>query len=418
MAQNSLRDWVAVLGEAGVKIAPVPGLRAAAEAAGRRLDLEMEPGDLATLSDLEDMLNRAPKANRDFNRMIVCHIPQLEDVPSVPVPVGDHDDALTQQPYARQPHDLASLPPLPPWGIMAANHESLRKSAVVPIHWKPTDGSSPTMQKWNAWLARLIDVIDSTLWPVYKPDRASWCSASVARLFEADFQLLAQLHWNLRLPIDARYPTKLVHNDLYAEEDDPHKEFGSAYERYDPTVPAFVLDGIISVLIAGMAGKVGSLDLQLMAIFQRPRPYQVSFIQNRQDFNYVSARTGSTPSLVNGHALHALIAGCTAFIAYAEHLSPRSVEVLQQFSVDVGDRRVFAGVNYPSDNLASWFVALNLIPYVFAGEQSEAAKRFLWSAISSKSKVFAATSAYKDAEGNSAYTKILEELTRLGTGAP
>ena len=118
--------------------------------------------------------------------------------------------------------------------------------------------------------------------------------------------------------------------------------------------------------------------------------------------NYVSARTGSTPSLVNGHALHALIAGCTAFIAYAEHLSPRSVEVLQQFSVDVGDRRVFAGVNYPSDNLASWFVALNLIPYVFAGEQSEAAKRFLWSAISSKSKVFAATSAYKDAEGNSA----------------
>jgi hypothetical protein len=417
MAQNSLRDWIAVLSEAGAKIAPVPGLRAAAEAAGRRLELEMQSGDLAMLSDLEDMLNRSPKPNRDFTRLTVCHIPQLEDVPSAPVPSGEGDGAPERQPYARQPHDLAVLPPVPPWGFMATNHETLRKTAVVPIHWKSTDGSPPTMRTWKAWRAGLIDTIDAMLWPVYKPDRASWCSSAVAKLFEADFQLLAQLHWNLRLPIDARYPTKLVHNDLYMEEDDPNKPFGTGYERHDPTVPPLVLDGLTTVLIAGMGDKVGSLDLQLMAIFQRPRPYQVAFIQNRPDFSYVSARTGSTPSLVNGHALHALVAGCTACVAYAEHLSPRSVEVLQQFTVDIGDRRVFAGVNYPSDNLASWLVALSLIPHVFSGEQIKVANGFLWSAISSKSQVFAATSAYKDSEGNSPYSKILGELARLGAAS-
>ena len=37
-----------------------------------------------------------------------------------------------------------------------------------------------------------------------------------------------------------------------------------------------------------------------------------------------------------------------------------------QYAVDFGDRRVFAGVHYPSDNLASWVAVLRLIPWVFS----------------------------------------------------
>jgi len=83
------------------------------EAAAGRVELKLESGDLAILSDLEDMLSPAStQANRDFSRMVVCHIQQLEDVPTVPVPEGDDDQVL----QARRLYELAALPALPPWG--------------------------------------------------------------------------------------------------------------------------------------------------------------------------------------------------------------------------------------------------------------------------------------------------------------
>jgi hypothetical protein len=406
MRQVNFRDCLALLSEAGVKFSSGPGLRAAVESAAQRLDVKLESEDLAGLTDMEDALNLSPDRKGDFSRMRVCHIPQLEQVPSRPVPGGNQ---------ARRPSEPGVLPTLPPWGMMEEKLESLRTNAVVPIDWTPADGSPVTMPKWEKWRGGLINGIDSMLWPVYKNDGTSWRDPSVAKLLGADFRLLADLHWNLGLPIDALYPAKVVHNDLFKEEDDANIEFGTGYDRYDPTLTPLCLSGLPTVLIAGMADKVGTLDLQLKHVFQRPRPYQVALLQDRSNFGYLWARTGNTPSLVSGHCLQACLAGCTAYVAYAQEFKGRSIEILRQFTVDLGDRRVFAGIHYPSDNLASWYVALNLVPYVFDGEHGAAARHFLWLAISTQSKVFKAVNAYAEPDGSSPYKKILDEIKRLGS---
>jgi membrane-associated phospholipid phosphatase len=49
---------------------------------------------------------------------------------------------------------------------------------------------------------------------------------------------------------------------------------------------------------------------------------------------------------------------------------------------------VFAGLHYPSDNLASWIIAMRLAGLVFP---NPAVKVHLWKAISRQSLVFEAT---------------------------
>jgi len=58
---------------------------------------------------------------------------------------------------------------------------------------------------------------------------------------------------------------------------------------------------------------------------------------------------------------------------------------LEQYGVDIGDRRVFAGVHYPSDNLASWIIGLRLVNEVCPNRE---VGRFLATAIQSKSWIF------------------------------
>ncbi len=422
MGSLTLKDWLALLSEGGVIFSHGSGLRAAVARAAQRLDLELDPEDWATLAALEEELTQEPQPQRRFMRgagklipNLTAHIPAVDDdpLPSRPIPSGEGDT----EPPRTQSDGLAQKTTslrLPPWGRMEAKLEALREGAVVPIDWNPPDGSPVTMRKWNRFLGDLTHGIDSMLWPVYQTESASWSSPEVARLFDADFKLLKAIQPNLGLPISALFPTKVVHSVLFKEEDDRNIAFGSGYERYDPTLDPVVANGLTTVLIAGMADKVGSLDLQLKQIFQRPRPYQVAFLQGRNDFGYQWARTGNTPSLVSGHCLQASLAGCTAYAAYAKRLEPHSVEVLKQFTVDIGDRRVFAGVHYPSDNLASWYVALTLVPFVFDKAHSAAARDFLWSAISTKSAVFAAIRAQAAADAQSPYKMIVDEVNRLG----
>jgi hypothetical protein len=64
---------------------------------------------------------------------------------------------------------------------------------------------------------------------------------------------------------------------------------------------------------------------------------------------------------------------------------------LAQYMVDIGDRRVFAGVHYPSDNIASWIMALSLMPEVYADPVR--IEGFVRKAIFERSRVFQMISA-------------------------
>jgi hypothetical protein len=299
---------------------------------------------------------------------------------------------------------------LPPWGEI---DDALWADIMppIPLDWRVRDGTEPTKQDWCNWLKDIAKDIGKLIWPIYAP--GAWTPATVGPILDADFELLARLRHYIGFPIDSVNPTTVQHRDFFDEEDSRSIAFGTGYERYDPTLPSQVIQCLPTVLTTGIVDKVGSLDLQLKLIFQRPRAYQVAFLQGRQGFTYQSAATANTPSLVSAHCLQASLAGCTAFatLARSSNFSATSLKVLQQFTVDVGDRRVFAGVHYPSDNLSSWFTALNLIPRVFEAQVAPEIKAFLWEAINSRSIVFDAIKKHIAAHpGASPYEKAVDAI--------
>jgi hypothetical protein len=295
---------------------------------------------------------------------------------------------------------------LPPWGHM---DDSLMAEFPPPI---PFDWLPPVTQ-WPDWLAEIVAAINTLLWPKYVRGSAGWPAPPLDKLFDADFLLLAALRERLNDPICGVMPTTVQHADYFAEEDDRNIRFGTRYDRYDPTLPRQALDCLSDILTAGVVDKVGCLDLQLKWVFQRPRPYQVALLHNRTGFTHEAAASAGSPSLVSGHCLQGSMAGCAAFAALKASLGNPCIEVLKQFTMDIGDRRVFAGVHYPSDNLASWYAALMLIPCVFDSAIATDVNRFLGDAIRSKSIVFRAIEVYKDKDGNSPYSGMVDAIKCL-----
>jgi len=76
--------------------------------------------------------------------------------------------------------------------------------------------------------------------------------------------------------------------------------------------------------------------------------------------------TGTHPSLISGHSIQGILLSRMVLEFWLqnneiEKFDKNDIQIksLAQYAVNFGDRRVFAGVHYPSDNNASWFVALS-----------------------------------------------------------
>lgn len=90
----------------------------------------------------------------------------------------------------------------------------------------------------------------------------------------------------------------------------------------------------------------------------------------------------------SGHSLQGLLMTAGAVdMALSEgiELQEPDIQGLEQFAVDVGDRRVWAGIHYPSDNIASWIVAANVGASVL---QHARARSFLVNAVLKRSEVW------------------------------
>ena len=296
---------------------------------------------------------------------------------------------------------------LPPWGKLDEGLIEPGSENKSPAHWQD-------LMDYTTWRAGVIDVIDRLLWPQFDR-RATWESPEVRRLNDVDFVLLHLLHANFRAEISVAHETTVRHAEFFKEEDRDGVAFGAGYERYDPKVPYEARDGIRDVVLEALRDKAGGVSGQLKSVFQRPRAYQLALLQNRK-FGHLSAHTANTPALISGHCFQGAITGCNLYLHVRKyHASPLQLEVLKQFTVDIGDRRVFAGVHYPSDNLSSWFTALALVPHVFPSDVVSDVRRFLWSAISNKSVVYKAMRDWKCKDAGSPYAAMLDKICEVGT---
>jgi hypothetical protein len=296
---------------------------------------------------------------------------------------------------------------VPPWGQMDEGLLADLASQQNPLDWRPRQTIT-----YQRWLAARVSQIAKHLWPLYVPGGSTWKTGAVKHLFDVDFRLLEALHPHLLLPIDGCFGSTVTHSEFFTEEDNDDIGFGLNYARYDPTLAPLVAGQLRDVLRAGYTDKVGTIDLQLKQIFQRPRPWQMAFIQGRSTYQYRWAATADTSSLVCGHCLQGLIGVCGVYADLGSLMTKKSIQVLEQFAVDIGDRRVFAGVHYPSDNLSSWYTASALVPHVFEPSRVPALKRFMKNAIQKRSIVFAAIKHSARSSKTSPYKWMIGAIAR------
>ena len=293
--------------------------------------------------------------------------------------------------------------PLPPYGFMHKDHFDGIDMEAPPLAWTipPAAKSTDRRVEWAIWRQSVIEEIADVLWPIFDLETHSWMGRSTAQmrsLTEADLDLLAHINGLAEPPLSRVPRHKLRGWDcpenltIFNTEDgrpEPAKRFGEEYNLYDrSSVIKEVLPAMRLLFSQGNRRKVGSASLQFKLRFQRPRPYQASLVLGRKAHVHLTAIRGDTPSMQSGHCLQGLLSVgniMERFLADSAPLGADNWEALQQWSVDIGDRRVMAGVHYPSDNIASWILAMRLADRVFTDPQ---VKQKLWNAIEGQSFIY------------------------------
>lgn len=311
----------------------------------------------------------------------------------------------------------ASPKTFPPYGHLSTLFVRAIKSGP------PTDWNGPA---FDVFLGRMEDLYNQVLWPTWD---SGWQRAPsrprMGLITAADFDILhtylspgtTLIDQNVASPAGVP-PAPKRHLDLFSQEDVTRfgKPFGHFInDAYNANLSSYVVERIGESYRQGLDSKVGGSVLKLKDKSQRPRPYQVAQIfgltvGNAQALRNEQAMTANSPALFCGHCLQGLLGGSAALTLVTPG-SPAELALLQNM-VDMGDRRVFAGVHYPSDNIASWILALTMIAGVYAGPWIPLMRSKIWQAIQMGE-------VYKSVSGgglNNAYGPALQKLTDAASG--
>jgi hypothetical protein len=262
-------------------------------------------------------------------------------------------------------------------------------------------------------MATTLDEIADRLWPTYI--HGAWSGSAAAgmeTLTLADLTLLdAKLRAVLAQPAGASGDlAHVTHKVLFQAEDDMPITGGlfETVRRYLAAQPPAVVNQVVAGTKNGLRA-LGPQPLLFKAALQRPRAYQASVLLGLP-YSYEDAKSANTPSIMSGHCLQGLFVATSAYIDQQQQIDGLlgARRALQQFGVDFDDRRVFARVHYPSDNLASWFICLRLSPTCF-GSGAATARTFMSEAIRA-SQVYAAMKAVVTADPQSIYGPLLTWL--------
>jgi len=230
-----------------------------------------------------------------------------------------------------------------------------------PSQWKADPGL------WTSWFDGVLELIGENIWPIRRA--GAWDSTPAAagaiEMTRADLESMGDFRALHRLAFVGT--TGLYHAHLMTLEDGA--DWTRSIQAYCPDLadPARNLDSVVKDGLISYLGQFTTVAFK--ARFQRPRAYQAALLlEPGRKFRCDTVTTADTPSLISGHAVQGLIVGCTILEAIRadEGLARRNHEGLKAWMTGIGDRRVMAGVHYPTDSLASWIVAAELVDYVFA----------------------------------------------------
>jgi hypothetical protein len=300
----------------------------------------------------------------------------------------------------------------PPYGVLNQHFEDvISEHPLFPIDWTGfPEGTGSLPDQWEQWREATLDIIAKNLWPRFCQGQG-WCgdsADSMVPLTETDLVLMKDIRKLFEKPASSHSPC--TNRELFENEDTQAKPFGSMHANYDPTLPFRLLEKMPRVAMWSLGSKAGTAAPQIKRILQRPRGYQIAALWGRSDFVCDRAISSDSPSICSGHAYEGtmMVGGIIdRFLLDHEDLTPNNWFALQQYAVDIGDRRVMAGVHYPSDNLASWLMVMRIAPSVFRDQR---VKGMLWDAITNNSQVYAAIRAAIADGAGEVYRPAVEAL--------
>jgi hypothetical protein len=270
--------------------------------------------------------------------------------------------------------------------------DSVDVNSLAPEMWRPSVSKPEREASWMAWRDETVRIINETLWPSWDETTQSWRAANINQmdaLTIADFELFSSINAVGMLDLQPSSPVAATaiptHRQYFVDEDTA--KLGERYNFYDTTLPTEQLEKIVPDLKFALKQKAGSVSIQIKTVLQRPRAYQVAKIMGREH-KFELAVTSMTSSMSSGHCFQGCLAAAGIYEAWLSRgFAParQQISALAQFGVDIGDRRVFAGVHFPSDNLASWIMVLRLISEVCP---NPIIGNFLREAVMEKSYVF------------------------------
>lgn len=305
---------------------------------------------------------------------------------------------------------MASKYQTPPYGLMAVDLNGV--TLTKPPKFNQPTASETAPVTYEDWFGKTLALLQKSVWPVWDQAKSRWNDGDPNHSAEQVEEIIqARTVEDLRIGLGlqglfAQVPTPPYpllgirpHRQFFLREDEKSHELKfPTMQYYDRNLRPELASGIETRFFGGMTTRAGSVALQFKHRMQRPRAFQMAFLLEGEasKFAYHQANTAHSPAIISGHGLQGLMGGVSAVEALLSSNYPDVDEYLPavwQFAVDMGDRRAMAGVHYPSDNLASWVVALRLTPYVTVKEHADQILRQLSAAITTQSAVYAALKA-------------------------
>lgn len=291
---------------------------------------------------------------------------------------------------------------LPPYGLFSLHHRALAARDEPMEDWLPHLNEAERLSEFLKWRAELRTELSKVIWPYLVRQGGgvapTWSGTNIdtARsIVGLELNLMINKFQGAGAKI--KEPAPLVsdpefgdlHVNQFVVEDHPSQPAAINLRDYVSGLSEQQFSDTRSVVDQAYATKKLPGLFWFKNAFMRTRPYQASLILGRDEFENYPALSARHSSFYSGHCLEGVIFSAAIeefWRSKGGEYSSDQFDSLAQYAVDFGDRRVFAGVHYPSDNIGSWIMALQLAKRAFS--EPEQTFSFIRRAIVEKSAVY------------------------------
>jgi hypothetical protein len=273
-----------------------------------------------------------------------------------------------------------SMSAVKPYGYMAEPFERALKRCSQPRAWN-------NLHPYHLWVEAMVAKIATAIWPAWNPVSETWegvAAGAALSLTAADLELMALLAGRYAQPARGAggretHEWWFLREDVLFGETPNDYPYGNTLEnRFELCFPGCAVkypELRQAFNAGGLSTYTASLSWKLKSRLQRPRAGHMAKLLGLQAPAVKMACSAWSPAAISGHAFQGLMGALQIHMTHHGTMSEDETKALRELAADIGDRRVLAGVHFPSDNLMSWWTALEVLPFLVKDKPEETQMR-------------------------------------------